>query len=111
MLNFDSDHQKISDKSKNDAENFTERFKPFNLSKIQEQKYYFGLLCDIILSKRERFLKQAQEKALNKLNNSLDIRTILSNQRAFRTLLTLILSRTSQKLIYLQRKQFVIETT
>ena len=48
-------------------------------------------------------------KAEERLKNALDMQNIIRNQRAFKTLIELLLSRPSRKLLYYQRKQIVID--
>ena len=49
------------------------------------------------------------QKAESKIENALNLQHIIRGQRAFKTLITLLLSRPSRKLLYYQRRQIAIE--
>ena len=78
--------------------NLKSLFTDFKLSCCNKVKIWF--LCKTCLTKRERKLKTVMKKAEEKLESALNMQSIIHNQRALKTLFTLLLSRPSRKLLY-----------
>ena len=69
----------------------------------------FAYSCwDCFISKKSIRRKKAFADGLDKLDNALDTRTLIKNQRALRTIISLILEKPSRKLINMQRRTTVI---
>ena len=83
-----------------------DRFTKLKLTLIDKLKFSLYSFC---LSRGSNKKKKVFEKGLSQLENALDTRSIIRNQRALRILLSFSLSKTSRKLIHLQRRTTVLD--
>ena len=82
------------------------RFTKLKLTLIDKFKFSLYSFC---LSQGSNKKIKVFEKGLSQLENALDTRSIIRNQRALRILLSFSLSKTSRKLIHLQRRTTVLD--
>ena len=75
-----------------------------------KMKSILGLTCSCLMTKKEKKLERILGQASAKIQNMLDLRSIVKHQRASETLLRLLLpDRRIRKMIQMQRSARVIE--
>ena len=85
-------------------------YRDYKITCFSRIKMHFYFFCKLCLSDRERKLNKIMKMAEGKLENALNMTVLIKNQRAFKALLPLILSRPSRKLLYYQRRETTVES-
>ena len=89
-----------------DIQRSRKRFTRLDLGLVQKLRYSLYSFC---LSKSTQRKQKVFKKGLERIEDSLDIRAIIRNQRALKILQSLTLTKLSRQLIHIQRKTTVLD--